>query len=695
MQPSKVSIDQLMASGTAMYVPFYQRAYVWKKTLWQRFIRDMEYIFSTNEEYFIGSTILKKRETKGVETASWTIVDGQQRITTMAIFFKVISLKDEKAFHPFDKTFRLDDNSLKLNHSMIDSEAFNKIANLIKDEKLEGEEKSNLIRAYNYFQENVDISKINLLNIKRRLWFIAIYLEKNENEHKIFDTINSIGLRLNTEQLLKNYLFSETNVEDYVKIWKPVFEANDLTISYWSNEISLGKTAKTSVSDRFFDLLMQIIIQDSRNKLSSEEKKILRLKNEESLFSNYQKIIESGKWDKVAFAKEITDYAKIFREIFIQNEIKKDSDSFKTPLKRILLVIFSLDVATALPYVIYVVKNCGIESERDKIFRLLESYIIRRIICNKNTGNYSDLFTETLIGKKILTYDALCEQLRSKKPNESLHMPYNIEVEDAFKGNTKLNDTKAKSIIYLLESSLRTSEQTVLRSLSEYTLEHLMPQKWERYWPMPTGLSDIEQINFKSTRGKAIKILGNMGIITPGLNAQVSNYEWNKKLERGLKEKANGILTMKMAVSQEKWDEESILNRAEWLASKANEVWENPISSDDEEEAIMIKQRMDEGSYFSMHEEETLEQAKEKRKPPFKFSMIDLKAGDEIKFELSGIIVRVADDDHIEYENEKYSLSDFCKKFDPHKSWKSYQGPKYFSYYGKTLKEIRDDIENN
>ena len=102
------------------------------------------------------------------------------------------------------------------------------------------------------------------------------------------------------------------------------------------------------------------------------------------MFSNYQKIIESGQWDKVAFAKEITDYAKIFRELFIQNEIKKDSDSFKTPLKRILLVIFSLDVATTLPYVIYVVKNCGIESERDKIFRLLESYIIRRIICNKN-----------------------------------------------------------------------------------------------------------------------------------------------------------------------------------------------------------------------------------------------------------------------------------------------------------------------
>ncbi len=52
-----------------------------------------------------------------------------------------------------------------------------------------------------------------------------------------------------------------------------------------------------------------------------------------------------------------------------------------------------------------------------------------------------------------------------------------------------------------------------------------------------------------------------------------------------------------------------------------------------------------------------------------------------------------ADDDLIEYEGEKYSLSDFCKKFNPHKNWKSYQGPKCFIHDGKTLKEIRDSIE--
>jgi uncharacterized protein with ParB-like and HNH nuclease domain len=693
MQPQKVSITQLMADGIAYYVPFYQRAYVWKRELWDRFIKDMEYISSTEEEYFIGSAILKKREAKGIETQSWTIVDGQQRMTTLAIFYKVISLKDENAHNPFDKTFRLDDGTLNIKHSMIDSAAFEKIANNTKDEQLEGEETSNLIRAYNYFQQNLDVSKVNILNIKRRLWFIAIYLEEKENEHKIFDTINSIGMRLNTEQLLKNHLFSETTVDEYKKIWKPVFEADEKTINYWSSELSVSRSVRTSLSERFFDILLQIIMYDPRNKLSSEEKKVLKIKNEEKQFGNYQRIMEAGQWDKITFAKEITTYARIFKELFVQNVIQKDSDSFKTPLKRILLVVFNLEVTAALPYIIFVVKNCPDKEEKNRIFTLLESYIVRRIICNKPTGNYSDLFSETLIGKRILTYDDLCAYLKTKKPKESLHMPYDIEIEKAFAGNTKIVVPKAKVILYLLESSLRKDEQTQLRPLTEYTLEHLMPQAWEANWPIPEGLSELQRIKFKDERTNAIKVLGNMGIITNSLNAQVKNYAWQQKLDKGLRKKADGILTLKSAISRETWDEESILDRAEWLAGQANEVWKNVISSDEEEEAQMIKQRMDEGSFFSMYEEEILN-FKEKRRPPFKFSMVDLKPGDRVQFTLADIEVVVADEDRIEYEGAKYSLSDFCKKFDPFNNWKSYQGPKYFTYGGKTLAEIRKEKDS-
>ena len=589
MQPSKVSIPQLLADGHTFYVPFYQRAYVWTEKLWSRFIRDMEYISKTDEEYFIGSVILKKLGASGIETARWAVVDGQQRLTTLAVFYKVISLKDPNLHNPFDKRFRLDNNDLSIKHSLNDKEAFDKIANLTQDVELDGEDKSNLIKAYNYFRNNVDVSKINHLHIQARLWFIAIYLEANENEHKIFDTINSLGMSLNTEELLKNHLFTSATLDDYRAIWRPVFEADDACLTYWKTETSVGSMGKKTLSDRFFHTLLQIIMHDPRNNISSADRSEFRKYDDESEFNNYQKVIESGSWDKIEFAKEVTAYASIFKQIYSKKAIQDDPESSKTPLKRILLVIFTLDVYTAIPYLLYILKNVADTAEQDKIFTLLESYIIRRQICNKVVKNYSDLFTESLIGQQILTYDALVEYLSNKKPYESLHMPYDAEIEDSFGSNSNLTAEKARGILYLLESKLRevAGSQTVLHPFTKYTLEHLMPQKWEDNWEIPSGLNEVEEFEFKNNRNKVIATLGNMAIITQGLNSSASNNKWKKKLDGGLRDKAGDLLTMKDVVNKSKWDESTIASRAEWLAGKANEVWVNVISSGEaEEEAI-------------------------------------------------------------------------------------------------------------
>ena len=589
MQPSKVSIPQLLADGHTFYVPFYQRAYVWTEKLWSRFIRDMEYISKTDEEYFIGSVILKKLGASGIETARWVVVDGQQRLTTLAVFYKVISLKAPSLHNPFDKRFRLDNNDLSIKHSLNDKEAFDKIANLTQDVELDGGDKSNLIKAYNYFRNNVDVSKINHLHIQARLWFIAIYLEANENEHKIFDTINSLGMSLNTEELLKNHLFTSATLDDYRAIWRPVFEADDACLTYWKTETSVGSMGKKTLSDRFFHTLLQIIMHDPRNNISSADRVEFRKYDDESEFNNYQKVIESGSWDKIEFAKEVTAYASIFKQIYSKKAIQDDPESSKTPLKRILLVIFTLDVYTAIPYLLYILKNVADTAEQDKIFTLLESYIIRRQICNKVVKNYSDLFTESLIGQQILTYDALVEYLSNKKPYESLHMPYDAEIEDSFGSNSNLTAEKARGILYLLESKLRevAGSQTVLHPFTKYTLEHLMPQKWEENWEIPSGLNEVEEFEFKNNRNKVIATLGNMAIITQGLNSKASNNKWKKKLDGGLKDKAGDLLTMKDVVNKSKWDESTIASRAERLAGKANEVWVNVISSGEAEEEAM------------------------------------------------------------------------------------------------------------
>ena len=89
-------------------------------------------------------------------------------------------------------------------------------------------------------------------------------------------------------------------------------------------------------------------------------------------------------------------------------------------------------------------------------------------------------------------------------------------------------------------------------------------------------------------------------------------------------------------------------------------------------------------------------QKREVKRPRFKFSMCDIKIGEQVTFDPTGIVVKVASDDSIEYEGRIYKLSPFVGTFmpDDHRNASgAYQGAKYFSYNGKVLDEIRKERE--
>ena len=89
---------------------------------------------------------------------------------------------------------------------------------------------------------------------------------------------------------------------------------------------------------------------------------------------------------------------------------------------------------------------------------------------------------------------------------------------------------------------------------------------------------------------------------------------------------------------------------------------------------------------------------KRQQRPRFKFSMINIPIGATIVFTPTGIEVKVADDDKVEYEGRLYKLSPFVGTFMPKEKQNTsgaYQGPKYFSYNGEILDDLRTKIENN
>lgn len=83
-------------------------------------------------------------------------------------------------------------------------------------------------------------------------------------------------------------------------------------------------------------------------------------------------------------------------------------------------------------------------------------------------------------------------------------------------------------------------------------------------------------------------------------------------------------------------------------------------------------------------------------RPRFKFSMVGIPIGAELTFVPTGLIVKVASDDQVEYDGRIYKLSPFVGTFMPAEKRNTsgaYQGAKYFTYKGEVLDAIRSRVE--
>lgn len=92
-------IPDMFNYSTLMEIPFFQRGYVWDEDLWGRFLEDMEFIVKSRKPHFFGSLILKtgrERTEDDQFSVCRTVIDGQQRLTTLVIFMKVLCLKKTK-----------------------------------------------------------------------------------------------------------------------------------------------------------------------------------------------------------------------------------------------------------------------------------------------------------------------------------------------------------------------------------------------------------------------------------------------------------------------------------------------------------------------------------------------------------------------------------------------------------------------
>lgn len=578
MDAGKRQISFYFNGQDYLEIPFFQRSYVWKEDLLNRFLESMEQISKTSKDYFMGSIISKQKpQNSSSKSNAQLIVDGQQRLTTLALFLKVLLFRENNE-RAFDRMFFSadDEDKLCLSHNYYDRECFNDI--MKQKELVKVEPKSRLANAYNYFLDTVTPDKYSSRTIRDKLTFVGISLNEDEDEQVIFDTINSLGVSLTTGELLKNFVFSKDSVNQYLSEWKPIFEDDEDSINYWNMRVTQGRLSRSNL-DNFLYAYLHVKINDPIYNINSADK--LNFRSAERLFEQYKYFFNITNISKTDFVKDLISYAKIYRK-FISPSVLDEEVSKDYGIERINVIIFGLDSTTLIPYVLFVLKNQTDEAERKEIFKILESYIMRRLICKSSNNNYSDLFSLQLINNQILRGKDLLEYLRNIDEDLSLAIPNNIELLNGFQNSVLVNQ-RAKGVLYLIESRLNNDNNaTSVRGLNSYSLEHLMPKKWKpNLWPLIDNFSEED-------RNSRLKTLGNLTILPIKLNTSISNKAWADKKnginnKGGLNEYARGLVIMENVLSCTDWNEERIIERANWLYNEASQIWKCEEQNDEYE----------------------------------------------------------------------------------------------------------------
>ena len=569
MQANTVKIQEVFQSNIVLKIPYFQRSYVWDEGNWERFLSDMLDLPETNDNYFLGSVILKKAGTNDFGYEQFDVVDGQQRLTTLVIFSKILYLlagKDDK----FRNKFLQDDTVVPvLQPNRKDASVFNAIVKLdgIGNE-LPG--KGRVKEAYEYF-----LSKLREPNIKDKanelirfmnnhVNLVRITVEEQENEQQIFDTINSLGQDLTTGELLKNYLFNDSNVDFYDNKWAPTFEKGGSDYNYWTDQLTKGRLKANNI-EMFFYYFMLIKMQspEIRTSLTPAEKKQYR--KQEGLFESYKSLIKKHNIDTNYLINEIVEYAKIYHSSFNQTILREALVKYPN-IKRISFIMFAQGTWTPVPYLLYILKNVGSENERVKIFDYLESYLVRRIVCKSKNNNYSDLFSENLIGQAIISFDTFKGYLNDSENRGALLMPTDEDVLYALQNKDLRKESPL--LFYLLESKVNPNftNSTFNNGFTEFGAEPLMPIKYDNEnWPITSPYNTEQREILICTLGNQVLIRGNK------LSSTKSLMKWSKKREH-LKNLVQD-LSLSHVIQWQNWNEDVIIKRNDLLGKKINEIW--------------------------------------------------------------------------------------------------------------------------
>lgn len=236
-------ILKIFGDRTKYIIPPYQRAYSWTESECDELFEDLKTAFQKNktEGYFLGNLVLATALRDEYE-----VIDGQQRLTTLIMFLKVLWAFDSNNRKLKNTIWILDDRTDAIIEQRVktnifiekDSLSFNEVL----DENYQYEKpkdkkdkfKINIYFFYEKIQEFIDEEGNDIKNfIDFILYDVSLLPIHTEGENtakarekalKIFETMNNRGMPLDDSDIFKSnlyYMANRDNEQDiFVELWK-------------------------------------------------------------------------------------------------------------------------------------------------------------------------------------------------------------------------------------------------------------------------------------------------------------------------------------------------------------------------------------------------------------------------------------------------------------------------------------------
>lgn len=556
------SLRKLLGNGLFYKIPRFQRDYSWTleqwEDLWTDILNTIKDPSQEDDSHYMGYLVLQSTDDKTFE-----VIDGQQRLTTLTLIILAViknlqRLIDEKNepeqniqrinqirqtyIGYLDPVSLVSKSKLTLNHN--NNDYFQHY--IIPLEKLpqRGFKASEhlLRKSFEWFDAQVSSLLKSVVSDKGQylakfvedlsdaLFFTVITVTDELNAYKVFETLNSRGVRLSSTDLLKNYLFSvlDTNSEAQ-------YELDSLEKRWLQMESRLQ-------SEKFPDFLR--VYWNSKYKLSRHSELFKTVKN------NVKD--RAGVFDLIkGLESDLDNYLAL-----ISPELSDFSESDKNNLA--LLRMFRV----RQPYPLLL--SAKREFKQKEFSSLLRAIVV--ITFRYNTiGSYSPTDQEKV-------YCEVAEKISSKEIIDlndvwSYLKPIYIDDDrfyfDFSSKSINTSDSRSRKLVrYILCAIEKKISGTSLDFTSDsLNIEHILPQNAPDGWNGFTSEACMEMVYR----------LGNMVLLQPSKNRDIGVEDYSEKIK--VLSECTIKTTQLVANNYKEWSPEAIDRHQKDMALKAKSIW--------------------------------------------------------------------------------------------------------------------------